>query len=407
MSRASAELAHSNLRRIVEMRDKGQTITEISNDYAAFTRYARYLGASFVTTNPPLVDWAWTALPGFWTPIVDSIISDNPEADQDALARLVTLEVVLSNMRLMRPIFLLTTGQMGCVTLQVNPHMHGNAETMISDALSYYETLRTRLSGGVPNVVFKLPGTKAGLVACRALTGRGIGVTITVNFALFQHLPFAQAIQEGQAIFSCLAHMNGRLAYPVRDELLSKLDELAIYGIDEAKAREAAAWSGVAVLKRLQKLFVNKGYDLTCIKPLVASLRIYEGDGYDNLPNRFPDITETLGTSLISVFPNVRRPFDAQPNIKLNPQQVDAPLPDGILETLAHSEIFKQAYYVSYPEWANEEDERFRPVYELSLEDEVGTAAWAPIHATSTQFSDSYDIFVQRILERKRVLLAQ
>ena len=175
LSHVSAELAHSNLRRIVEMRDKGQTITEISNDYAAFSRYARYLGASFVTTNPPLVDWAWTALPGFWTPIVDSIITDNPDADDDALARLVTLEVVLSNMHLMRPIFLLTTGQMGCVTLQVNPHMHGNAETMISDALSYYETLRTRLSGGVPNVVFKLPGTKAGLAACRALTGRGIG----------------------------------------------------------------------------------------------------------------------------------------------------------------------------------------------------------------------------------------
>ena len=65
-----------------------------------------------------------------------------------------------------------------------------------------------------------------------------------------------------------------------------------------------------------------------------------------------PTSPRHVGTSLISVFPNVRRPFDAQPNIELNPQGVDAPLPDGILETLAHSELFKQAYFVSYPEWA-------------------------------------------------------
>jgi hypothetical protein len=260
LDHVGAGLARSNLRRIAELRDAGQTRTEISNDYAAFTRYARYLGASFVTTNPPLVDWAWTALPEQWTPVVDAIITAHPDADDDSLARLVTLEVVLSNMRLMRPIFLLTAGQMGCVTLQVNPKKHGDAKTMLSDALFFYEGLQKTLNGGVPNVVFKLPGTQAGLEVCQALTGRGVGVTITVNFGLFQHLPFAQTIQQGRDIFSCLAHMSGRLAFPVRDELLGKLDQLAAYGVTEAQAREAAAWSGVAVLKRLQRLLLKKGY---------------------------------------------------------------------------------------------------------------------------------------------------
>jgi transaldolase len=406
LANACAELAQSNLRRIAEMRVAGQTSTEVSNDYAAFLQHALYLGASFVTCNPPLVDVAWTADPERWNPIVDSIIRDNPEADQDGLAILVTLEVVLSNMRLLRPIFLLSAGQMGCVCLQVNPHNHGDANAMIADALSIYEKLRSRLGGGVPNVVFKLPGTQAGLEACRVLTGQGIGVTITVNFGMFQHLPFAKAVAEGEAIFSCLVEMNGRLAYPVRDELLAKLDELAAQGTDEAQAREAAAWAGVAVVKRAHRLLKQKGCDPGRIKLLIASLRIYEGDGYAGLPSAFPDVTEVLGAGIISVFPNVRRPFDAQSELVLDPRRIDSPVPEEILETLTHSEIFKQAYYVADRDWIAQEDERFRPDRELRLQDEANVAAWPPVHNTLSEFIRSYDSFVARILERQRRLLA-
>jgi len=293
---------------------------------------------------------------------------------------------------------------MGSVSLQVNPQKHGDAETMISDALSIYQELQAKLDGGVPNVVFKLPGTQAGLQACRALTGRGIGVNITVNFALFQHLPFAQAIHEGQAIFSCLSHMSGRLAYPVRDEMLAKLDKLAANGITEAKAREAAAWSGVAVLKRLYQLLTARDYDLTRIKPLIASLRIYEGKGYENLPNTVPDITEVVGTSIITVFPNVRRAFDGQPAMDLDPLRIEVPVPADVLETLTHSELFKQAYYVADRAWVSEEDECFRPDHVLALEDEENVAAWLPVHNTLAEFNRSYETFVQRILERKQRL---
>jgi transaldolase len=406
LANVSKELSDSNLRRISDMRAAGQTLTELSNDYAAFLQHTLYLGASFVTCNPPLVDLAWLAEPERWNPVVDGTIANNPQANGDELARLVTLEVVLANMRLLRPIFLLTEGQMGCVCLQVNPHKHGDAGAMLSDALFIYRKMEERLNGGVPNVVFKLPGTKAGLEACRALTARGIGTTITVNFGMFQHLPFAEAIHGSQAIFGCLVEMSGRLAYPVRDELLAKLGELKTYGIDEARAREAAAWSGIAVLKKLYSLLKARGYDLRQAKPLVASLRIYEGDGYENLPNAFPDITEITGASILSVFPNVRRAFDTQPQIELTPQRIEMPITDDILEVLRHSEIFKQAYYVGDQGWATEDDKRFRPHYELTLADEAGTAGWTPVHNTLTEFCNSYDKFVQRILERKQMLRA-
>jgi len=410
----STDIASSNLRRIAEMRAKGRTPTDLGNDYARFLQYAMYVGASFVTTNPVLVDIAWKSDPARWDKVVDDIIAHDPGADadkapsewrhpSDTLVRLLTMEIVLDNMRRLRPIFLLTRGKSGYVCLQVNPRKHGDADYMVPYALSTYEDMRAKLDGGVPNVVFKLPGTKAGLEACAALTKRGIGCTITVNFGLFQHLPFAQAIGEGQALTSYLVEMNGRLAYPVRDELLARLDELADYGIDEAKAREAAAWAGVAVLKRLHRLLTEKGYDPSRVRPLVASLRIYEGDGYENLPGSFPDITETLGTGVISVFPNVRRAFDGVPEIGLKPRQVEEEIAAEILEVLSHSEIFRQAYYVADRDWVPQEDERFRPIYELTLQDEAGTFSWAPVHHTLMQFIGSYDTLIRRVLERKQL----
>lgn len=392
----------SNLRRIAEMRVAGLNRTELGNDYAAFLKYTMYLGASFVTTNPVLVDVAWDADPAYWDPIMDRLVTANPQADAEELARLATLEVVLANMRLLRPIFLLTKGGMGCVSLQVNPKKHGDVEAMITDATAIYEELRTRLDGGVPNVVFKLPGTYAGLDACRVLTSRGIGVNITVNFGLFQQLRFAEVIQEGQAIFATLTEMNGRLAYPVRDELLGKLPELAAYGISQADVLEAAAWSGVAVIKKLQKLLEENGYDLKRIKPLVASLRIYkDSPGYDRLPSAYPDVTEAVGTSIITVFPDVRYAFDQETEMVLEAHQIDEPVPDHVLEVLTHSEIFKQAYYVADAKWVKGEDERFRPNKVLTLEDEAAVAAWPPVYNTLKQFADSYDHLVQRLVSRR------
>ena len=393
------EISQSQLRRIAEMRFSGETGTELSNDYAAFLQHTLYLGASFATTNPPLVNMAWDILPGTWNPIIDGIISNHPEADVPHLAKLVTMEVVLEQLRLLRPIFLLNEGRMGSVCLQVNPGNHADSQAMVSDALFFYDLMRCHLNGGIPNVVFKLPGTQAGLEACRDLTGRGIGVTITVNFGMFQHIPFAEAMSQGQSIYSNLVEMNGRLAFPVRDELLSKLEALSARGIEETAARQAAAWSGVIIAKRLYQALKERGIDQHRSKILIASLRIYQGESYQALPTAFPDITEITGARLLSIFPNVRYAYDHAAPIDIQPNQIEAPLPAGIMDILAHSEIFKQAYYIPG------DDQRLKPEQEITLQDEQGTFTWPPVYNTLTEFIKSYNTLMQRISERKAQLM--
>jgi hypothetical protein len=395
----------SNLYRIAVMRPAGEAVTELGNDYAAFLPYAMYLGASFVTSNPPLVDLAWIADPGLWNPVVDRIIAQNGDADDDTLARHATLEVVWANMRLLRPIYLLTCGRMGYVSLQVNPKKHYDADSMIDDALTIYQDLQDRLDGGVPNVVFKLPATFAGLEACRQVAARGLGVNVTVSFGLFQLLPFAKAIAQGGAAVSYLTVFNGRLAFQVRDELLHKLnvpEPPVRIGVREAK--QAAAWAGVAIVKRLHRLLTRRGYDLARVRPLVASLRFYQGDDYAALPTPCPDITENLGVSVISVLPMVRGPFDRLRRLSLNGKQVEHAIPPRVLDILGRSEIFRQAYWVGDEEWLPEEDPGLRPANALSLEDEQATSSWAPANEVLTDFIKAYDVFVGRIQGRRCLL---
>lgn len=401
-------ISRSNLHGIALMRAAGETVTELGNDHAAFLPYAMYLGASFVTSNPALVDLAWVADPDFWNPVVDRLIARTPGADDAMLARLMTLEIVWHNMRLLRPIFLLTGGKMGYVSLQVNPKKHDDAQSMVNDVLTIYEDLQDRLDNEVPNVVFKLPATLAGLQACRETVTRGIGVNITVNLGLFQELPFAEVIAQGRALVSYLTVFNGRLAFQIRDELLSRLDGgLSGLNVGTKEVREAAAWAGVAVVKRLHRLLVQKGYDLTRVRPLVASLRFYSGADYEGLPTPCPDITENLGVSVISVLPQVRRLFDGLRGVPLNGRQVERPVPQTILDLLVHSEIFKQAYWVGDKRWLEGEDKRFQPAYVLRLEDVDGTASWPPMQEVLDDFSHAYDGFVERIRGRKQLLALQ
>ncbi|OQB26652.1 MAG: NAD-dependent methanol dehydrogenase [Chloroflexi bacterium ADurb.Bin180] len=418
-----AAVGASHVAHMAEERFAGLSPTEIGNDYASFLKYTMYLGASFVTTNPVLVDIAWNDDPNHWNPVMAAIVATHsrsgaegaaahpeadaeglathPEAYAEGLARLATMEVVLANMVLLRPIFLLTAGQMGSVSLQVNPKHHGDAEAMIQDATSLYEELARRI-GGIPNLVFKLPATLGGLKACRVLTGKGIGVNITVNFGLFQLLRFAEVINDGSAQYSVLSEMNGRLAFPVRDELLAALPTLAALGITEADVREAAAWSAVIVFKRLHALMDEKGLDLARIKPLVASLRIYQGGpGYDRLPTPYPDVSETVGTRIITIFPNVRHAIDQEAELELHAAHLAAPVPEHVFKVLEHSELFKQAYYVADKFWSPNEDQRFRPARVLALEDEPAVAAWAPVQATLKEFGESYDRFVTRLVQLK------
>ncbi|RLG88390.1 MAG: hypothetical protein DRO15_02965 [Thermoprotei archaeon] len=389
-------IENSNLMRLSLMRSRGDVITELGNDYAAFLDFAVLIGACFVTSNPVLIKIAWDVSPEFWNKRADDLILSVFSADElkkiftegdeeerrrviERLTVMMTMEIVYENAKLLRDIFLITEGEAGQISLQLNPKLHTDPEAMVREALYVWSELGKKL-GGIPNIVFKVPASYAGLKTAEVVTARGIGVNVTVNFGLFQEVRFAEIINKSGVIASYLTIMNGRFAAPVIKELESK-------GLDI----KPGWWSGVAVVKRLYKILykpIEEGgweiYPLR-IKELVASLRIY--DDY------YIDIVESIGVPVITVFPHVRRGFDSKER-EIDLKAVEKEVDKEILKALTDSEIFKQGYYLPG------DSEEFKPKDVIRLEDVDKLNEWPSYKRTITQFAQGFDDMGKLIEQR-------
>ena len=345
------------------------------NDYGEYLNDTLWLGISYATTNPPLVNMVWDIDREFWKSKLRIAAEEEPDSDLDPIAHLcclATVNVVEKNCRLLRSIFYATQGSEGYVCYQVNPHNHDSAENMICEVDYAYKLLEKRLEG-IPNVSFKLPATFAGLKAANALSYEGFPLTITLEFGLFQALAFAEILKNGSAITSNLVVMNGRLAFPVRDELLAA-------GVDGAEA--AAQWAGIEVTRKLFRLLYKPqsnggmGLDSQKIRIMNASLRIYGG--------QIPDISELTGPQIMSIFPNVRRAWDIV-NREFSAGTIENETPEQYLTILKKSEIFRQAW------WTEDDEMDGRPETILHLSEEEKVRQWVPIKATLDQFLAAYD----------------
>ena len=383
-----AEVRGSNLTEAAVANIDGSSETEIGNDYADFLQFVVWRGGSFATTNPLLIKFAYDIDNERWNGEIDreiralfpvggipGILAEGGARLGEAIDRIVanlTIAVVMRNCLLLRPIFLHTQGSRGYVSLQINPRNHDDSESMIREARAIYEELERRL-GGVPNVVIKLPATSASLRAAESLTLSGIGVNLTLTFSMYQALPFAKILSGGHCLNSFISIMNGRLAFPVRDELKAR---------NVPQGVEAARLAGVEIARKAFRRIYGKpsdgglGLDPSRVRILIASLRIYDA--------WIPDISELWGIPLITVFPNVRRSFETIGSRERN--SVKAETPRQVVETLLESEIFRQAW------WTEADGKHGKPARELSLApaDSAAVADWVPIRETLSQFIGAY-----------------
>lgn len=356
----------SNLARISRKTLAGELNTHWGNDYASGLRKAMQKGAILVTTNPVLVDIARKEDPKYWTPVRDKLREQYGTSDPVQLAYAMTIQVVVANARLLRPIWEITEGRLGYVSLQLNPKEAKNAGKMIGEADWVWAQLEDEL-GGTPNTVFKVPGTAAGIDAAAHLTSQARGVNVTVNFSLPQQIAFAGVIEQNSTARTVFrTQMDGRLDDPVGEEL-----EAA--GVSDWE--EVKKWATTAMRQREYKMLCHPpqegGLGFTRSAPLAAS-----GRGPWN-------ITRTIGngpvTVFITVFPDRQEEFDE----KRRPIKTDgmwAPVPKGYLEKLYKSRIFRQAY-----------DPDGMTVDEF--------IDFVPSARTLKQFSEGYDEFVAWMVE--------
>jgi transaldolase len=110
-------------------------------------------------------------------------------------------------------------GKDGFVSLEVNPHLAHDTAGTIAEARRLWQALSR------PNVLIKVPATKAGLPAIRQLISEGVNVNVTLLFGLPRYKEVAEAYVSGLEARAGQGQPLNRVA-SVASFFLSRIDVL-------------------------------------------------------------------------------------------------------------------------------------------------------------------------------------
>jgi transaldolase len=232
------------------------TSTCLWNDSASIQEltYSIEHGAVGATCNPVIVLGVLKKEMSLWKDRILNLIDERPTATEDQIGWQLVREVSVKAAALLRPIFETHRGKNGRLSIQTDPRLFRDSKAIVDQAEEF-----NRLA---PNMIVKIPVTRAGIPAIEEATYRGISINATVSFTLPQCIAVAEAVerglkrreQEGKDITTMgpvCTIMVGRL-----DDWLKVLVEKENIAIDPGYLE----WAGVAVFKKAYQLFRERGY---------------------------------------------------------------------------------------------------------------------------------------------------
>ncbi len=232
------------------------TQTSLWNDSASIQEltYSIEHGAVGATCNPVIVLGVLKKEMSFWKDRIRSLIEERSTATEDQIGWQLVREVSIKAAGLLRPTFDAHNGKNGRLSIQTDPRLFRDTKAIVEQAEEF-----NRLA---PNMIVKIPVTRAGIPAIEEATYRGISINATVSFSLPQCIAVAEAVerglkrreQEGKSITTMgpvCTIMVGRL-----DDWLKVVVEKENIAIDPGYLE----WAGVAVFKKAYQIFRERGY---------------------------------------------------------------------------------------------------------------------------------------------------
>jgi transaldolase len=146
---------------------------------------------------------------------------------------------------ILKPVYDATAGKAGFVSLDIPPNLAHDAAGIERAALRLCRTI------GCANLLVKIPGSAAGLVAVENLTALGVGVNVTQIFSLAQYDRAVQAYLRGTRRWIETDGKIGQL-HSVASVFLGRVDMLVdkrLTRIGTPLARVLRGRSGVALAK--------------------------------------------------------------------------------------------------------------------------------------------------------------
>jgi len=219
-------------------------------------KYSIEHGALGATCNPVIV---WNVLMqewDFWKERIPQIIAGNPAATEDEIAWMVIEEMSLKAASIIKPIFDREKGINGRLSIQTDPRYYRDAKKILKQALHFHEL--------APNIIVKIPVTRAGIEAIEEATYLGVSINATVSFTVPQSIAVAEAVERGltrrEKDRKDISTMG-----PVCTIMVGRLDDFLKTVAEKENIianPEILDWAGIAVMKKAYKLYNERGYRL-------------------------------------------------------------------------------------------------------------------------------------------------
>ncbi len=301
------------------------TPTCLWNDSASIEEltYSMENGGVGATCNPVIAAAVLAGDTATWRPRAEALVRELATATEDTIAWKLVEELSIRAARLLEPIFEAQGGRNGRLSIQTDPRLFRDSAAIVEQALAF-----SRLA---PNIIVKIPVTRAGIPAIETATFQGISINATVCFTLPQCIAVAEAVERGLSRRETAGNDIASMG-PVCTIMVGRLDDW----LKVVMERDGISvdpgyleWAGVAVFKKAYALFRERGYR---IRLLSAAFRNHmhwsEFIGADAVVSPTYAWQRRLNASDIEVRPRIDSPVD--------PRVVDA--------LLTHFGDFRRAY---------------------------------------------------------------
>jgi transaldolase len=195
-----------------------------------------------VTTNPSIFQAALSHGDAY-----DAQVAELAErgADVDATIRTVTTDDVRNAADVLRPQWEASDGVDGRVSIEVDPRLAHETDKTIQQAIELWKIVDR------PNLLIKIPATKAGLPAITATLAEGISVNVTLIFSVERHRAVIDAYLEGLEKAKQAGHDLAKI-HSVASFFVSRVDTEIDKRLEKIGSEDALALRGKAGVANAQ-----------------------------------------------------------------------------------------------------------------------------------------------------------
>jgi transaldolase len=143
-----------------------------------------------LTSNPAIFKQA-IADSNEYDSAIQAAHKQNPNTSDMDLYNTLAIQDIQAAADLFKPVYEQTQGNDGMVSIEVSPKLADDAQGTIEEALLLHKRVNRK------NVMIKVPGTKAGVIAFEHLTEEGINVNVTLLFSISRYKEIAKAYLNG------------------------------------------------------------------------------------------------------------------------------------------------------------------------------------------------------------------